>query len=121
MFLSKIKYHKHSNDELNLGSLEKIIFENFDNGFKPEPVNLYSYDYKNHEIKKVDRPYMYYKLGLFEGQPKGLDMLVINENYYIIADNINQLYRLIDNKGNIKASRINNDYKPFKSIPKLIK
>lgn len=121
MFLSKIKHREQSNNELNLNSLEHIIFENFDNGFKPEPVNLYSYDYKNHEIKKVDRPNLYYKLGLFEGQPKGLDMLVINKSYYIIADNINQLYRLVDCKGNIKASRINKDYKPFKSIPKLIK
>ena len=121
MLLSKIKYHKQPNNELNLGSLEKIIFENFDNGFKPQPVNLFSYDYTSNEVKKVDRPNLYYKLGLFEGQPKALDMLVINENYYIIADNTNQLYRLIDSSGNIKASRINKDYQPFKSIPKLIK
>lgn len=121
MFLSKIKYKEHSNNELSLNKIERIIFENFDNGYKPQPVNLYSYDYKNHEIKKVDRPNMYYKLGLFEGQPSGLDLLVVNENYYIIVDNINQLYRLVDSNGIIRASRINKDYKPFKSISKLIK
>lgn len=121
MFLSKIKYKERYNKELPLNKIEKIIFENFDNGYKPQPVNLYSYDYKNHEIKKVDRPNLYYKLGLFKGQPNGLDMLVLNENYYIIVDNINQLYRLVDSNGNIKASRINKDYKPFKSILKLIK
>lgn len=120
MFLSKIRYKKYSNKELPLNEIERIIFKNFDNGFKPQPVNLYSYDYKNHEIKKVDRPNFYYKLGLFEGQPDGLDMLVLNENYYIIVDNVNQLYRLVDSKGDIKASRINKDYKPFKSISKLI-
>lgn len=120
MFLSKIKYKKYSNKELPLNKLEKVIFENFDNGFKPQPVNLYNYDYKNHEIRKVDRPSMHYKLGLFEGQPAGLDMLVLNESYYIITDNVNQLYRVVDSKGDIKASRVNKDYKPFKSISKLI-
>jgi hypothetical protein len=122
MFLGDIKKVKHYNHTtIDYDELERIIFENFDNGFKPQPVQLYILQGDNSTVRGDTR--CIYRLGLYEGQEPDLDMLVINEDYYIIRDVANRLYRAVDQDGNIVASRVDNDSMsaPFKSINNVFK
>lgn len=106
-------------NRLTIGDIPKLLATKVDKGYKPQPITPYLYD--NGIIVKGDRNGFRFEVGIMPDQPKGLDLLLLNDGSYITIDNTSQLYRLMNPQGNIIASRVNNDYKPFNSFDKLFR
>ena len=115
----QLNQNTNNNKRLTIGDIPELLATKIDKGFKPQPITPYLYN--NGIIVRGDRDGFRFEVGIMPNQPKGLDLLLLNNGSYIILDNANQLYRLMNLQGNILASRINNDYKPFKSIHKVFK
>ena len=99
--------------------IQRLLSTKIDKGYNPQPITPYLYD--NGIIVKGDRNGFRFKVGIMPDQPKGLELLLLNDGSYIAIDNTNQLYRLVSAKGATIASRVNTDYSPFKSIDKLFR
>lgn len=104
---------------ITIEKMKQLLYNKIDKGYNPQPITPYLYN--NGVIVKVDRNGFRFKVGIMPDQPKGLDLLILDNGNYIIMDNTSQLYKLCTPKGKVIASRINRDYSPFKGIDKIFK
>lgn len=102
---------------ITVETLQRLLSTKIDKGYKPQPITPYLYN--DGIIVKGDRNGFRFKVGIMPEQPKGLDLLILNNGSYIVLDNASQLYKLCTSKGKVISSRVNNDYSPFKGIDKV--
>lgn len=101
---------------ITVDKMQQLLFNKIDKGYDPQPITPYLYD--NGIIVKGDRNGFRFEVGIMPDQPKGLELLILDNGNYIIIDNHSQLYKLCTPKGKVISSRVNNDYSPFKGIDK---